>query len=84
MLENLHDPSNLIDPFLAMVAGVPAVCLAFFVLWQRSFVSQPREMYGFDASMQKLEITCHPQPYVGSLLEICGEQSARHAVSLLA
>jgi hypothetical protein len=51
---NLHDPSNLIDLFLATVASVPIVCLVFFVRWQRSFVPQSREVYGFDASIQKL------------------------------
>ena len=54
ILENLHDPSNLIDPFLATIASVPIVCLVFFVRWQRSFVPQSREVYGFDASIQKL------------------------------
>jgi hypothetical protein len=43
ILENIHDPLNLIDLFLAMVASAPAVCHAFFVLWQRCFVLQPRE-----------------------------------------
>ena len=40
LLGGFHDPSNLSDLFLGMVAGVPAVCHALFVLWQPCVVPQ--------------------------------------------